>query len=207
MKTLRTQQLMNTVLESTRFTRLHVNPDPLSISEAAAFIVSALLLSHGVRRDALAILNVGGRFIYAPGSKIRHLRPDLDTAEGWIRAVLRGKPLGAFVTDSLEIPANKPYSLCVRCCPGSLKSPKATSQEASMSLSGAVLTIYTSKPCSRSPELLSECPLSLDAELPAPLHIMPAIVNIELDRITAGLRPLLLGLSMPGMRGLGALGV
>lgn len=192
---------MEAVLESLRFTRLHVNPDPLSINEAAAFVVSALLLSHGVRRDALVILNVGGRFIYAPGARIRHLRPDLDTAEGWIRAVLRGKPLGAFAADSLVIPANKPYSFCVGCCPGTMKASTTASRGILAASSGAVLAIYTGKPCSRSLKLLSGCPLSVNVELPVSLHVMPAIINIELDRLTAGLRPLLPGLDMLKLQG------
>lgn len=76
-------------------------PRPLQIREAARFLTMALLISNGIRRDTVVILNVRGGWLIAPGDRLRHLRPDADTSEGWIRAVLRGRPLGAIVTDSV----------------------------------------------------------------------------------------------------------
>ena len=61
----------------------------------------ALLISNGIRKDTVAIVNVRGKWIIAPGDKLRHLRPDADTSEGWVKAVLRGRPLGAVVMDHL----------------------------------------------------------------------------------------------------------
>ena len=59
----------------------------------------ALLISNGIRKDAMATVNVKGKWIIAPGDKLRHLRPDADTSEGWVKAVLRGRPLVALVMD------------------------------------------------------------------------------------------------------------
>jgi len=82
-----------------RATRIHVLPEWPGPQEAAGFLVSSLLISHGIRREALALIRVRGGLLAAPGWTLRQLRPDLDTAEGWLRAALSGKArrLGATI--------------------------------------------------------------------------------------------------------------
>lgn len=63
----------------------------------------SLLISNGIRRDTASIVGVGGKWIIAPGDRVRHLRPDADTSEGWVRAVLRGKRLGAILLEEPPI--------------------------------------------------------------------------------------------------------
>jgi len=114
--------------------RLHVLPQA-GISEAARFITGALLLSHGARRDTAALVRVGDSWILARGGGIRHLRPDADTAEGWVRAVLRGARLGGEVMSRPPPPVGRiilvsggsgrglaglsspPATLCYGSCP------------------------------------------------------------------------------------------
>jgi len=71
----------------------------------AGFLAASLLVSHGVRRDATAVFEHAGRYIVVNGGKVRHLRPDQDSAEGYIRAVLHGKArhLGADITGELPL--------------------------------------------------------------------------------------------------------
>ena len=84
------------------YERIHVLPTCRNLREIARFLVMSLLISNGIRRNTLSIVRVGSRWIVAPGDKIRHLRPDADTSEGWIKAVLRGKNLGAVVIPEIE---------------------------------------------------------------------------------------------------------
>ncbi len=118
--------------------RLLVYPRPRSLYEAARFIASALLLSHSIRLDAVAAVRVSGSWVVARGSRVRHLRPDADTAEGWLRAVLKGRAerLGAEVSSEPPDPAGpillverrpsgrglhrlpgEPVTLCFDSCP------------------------------------------------------------------------------------------
>ncbi len=79
------------------YRRLHILPVRLDIEAIAIFIASALLISHGIRRDTLVTINLGNTWLWVPGDKIKYLSPDIDTAKGWVKAVLRGKKgLGAF---------------------------------------------------------------------------------------------------------------
>jgi len=83
------------------YRRIHLWLDCGDILDAARFIAGALLLSHSVRRDSVAAVRVGGRWVIVYGDRVRHLRPDEESLEGWIRAVMRGKggKLGAVVSD------------------------------------------------------------------------------------------------------------
>ncbi|MDM7274781.1 MAG: hypothetical protein P3X22_001465 [Thermoprotei archaeon] len=75
---------------SVKYRRHHIYLSPEDPLDAARFIANALLLSHGIRRDTAASAKVGGLWITVHGSEVKHLRPDEESLEGWIRAVLRG---------------------------------------------------------------------------------------------------------------------
>ncbi len=93
-----------TLYEVDRYKRILLYPDPRNTYDTARFLVYSLLISNNARRDTLAQVRVGAKWIIAPGDKIRHLRPDADTSEGWVRAVLRGKRLGALLSENPLIP-------------------------------------------------------------------------------------------------------
>ncbi|MEB3846852.1 MAG: hypothetical protein GSR74_02615 [Desulfurococcales archaeon] len=93
-----------TLDEVDKYKRVLLYPDPRNTYDAARFLVYSLLISNNARRDTLAQVRIGAKWIIAPGDKIRHLRPDADTSEGWVRAVLRGKKLGALLSENPLIP-------------------------------------------------------------------------------------------------------
>lgn len=75
-----------------RYRRIHIGIEPMSLSSAARFLVSSLLVSHGVREDTAVIARLRRKdWLLALGDQLRHLRPDEDTAVGWVKAVIRGK--------------------------------------------------------------------------------------------------------------------
>ena len=88
------------------YKRVHLYPNPEDLKDAAIFLVHALLISNNVRRDTIAGLYLRNKWIITYGDKVRQLRPDADSSEGWLRAVLKGKRLGAIITDSPHIPDN-----------------------------------------------------------------------------------------------------
>lgn len=81
------------------YRRLHVYLDPEDELDVAKFFAGSLLLSHGIRRDTVAVVRFKGLWLIARGDKVRHLRPDEETLEGWIKAVLRGSNLGVEVSE------------------------------------------------------------------------------------------------------------
>lgn len=84
-------------VDTSIYRRLHILPVRLDVEAIAIFLASTLLISHGVRRDTLVAVNLGSTWLWVPGDKIKYLGPDIDTAKGWVKAVLRGKNgLGAF---------------------------------------------------------------------------------------------------------------
>ena len=146
--------------------RLHVLPDPKSAWEAAAFIASSLLLSHGIRRDTAALVRVGGKWILAEGARVRQLRPDADSAEGWVRAVLRGKRLGAQLLESPPPPVGR-VVLLEKGAPGGLEELPV----------GDVTVCYGGCPYEEAETLGSP---------DWPPYKLAATVNIVLDRMEAG---------------------
>ncbi len=116
-------------MTSLEYSRIILYPDATNIEDAAKFLVYSLLISHGIRRDVLAEVKLGEKWIIAPGNRIRHLRPDADTSEGWIKAVLRGRKLGAEVRKIPLIP-NTSTNLLV----------KLTNKRELLSLPGRVTT-------------------------------------------------------------------
>jgi len=52
-----------------------------------------------------AVFQAMGKTIIVKGSSVRHLRPDQDSGDGYVRAVLRGKArqMGADVSEEYEI--------------------------------------------------------------------------------------------------------
>ncbi len=93
------------------YRRIHVYTNPESLLDAAKFIAGALLLSHGIRRDTVAVVKLRDVWLIALGDKVRHLRPDEETLEGWIKAVLRGARLGVIVARTK--PAYTGYRICL----------------------------------------------------------------------------------------------
>ncbi len=149
--------------------RLLIHPSPKSIAEAARFLAASLLISHGIRRDAVAAVRVGGRWIIAPGSRVRHLRPDADTAEGWVRAVLRGARLGGIVARAPPGPVGTVYEIV----PGDPRGLKM--------LGGEPVTICL-PPCPYEGKIVVEAP-------DWPSWSIVEVANIIVDRRGAGLDP------------------
>ncbi len=122
-------------------------------------------MSHGVRRDATAVFEHTGKYVVVNGDKVRHLRPDQDSAEGYIRAVLHGKAsrLGAAITE--EPPFRTP------CLNVTIIDGK--------DIFGLDLRKYNSFIYGGR---LEECETGfIGSELP--LQALPAVVNILLDRM------------------------
>ncbi len=173
---------MNLANNYNNYKRLHILPTKLDAEALAVFLVSALLVSHGVRRDTLVAANLGNIWLWIPGDKIRYLGPDIDTATGWIRAVLRGKKgLGAqfkgvgplcegarkiyFIRNYLKIIINESVARSDRYC------------------------IYYYNEVD-GVNLGKEGVDAIVGLMGAPMSLAPAIANIILDRSEAGL-PLL----------------
>ena len=154
--------------------RVHVLPSWPGVYEAGVFIASSLLVSHGVRRDSAALVARGDYWLVARGDRVRHLRPDADSLEGWVRAVLRGRPLGASV------------------CPRGSLAPRITLRVCTSG--GDVLGIGEALARAKPPYVLEYrevggCDASLGASW-MPLHLAPAVVNVVIDRVLGGLPPL-----------------
>jgi len=170
--------------------RVHVLLIETDVQTMAAFIVNSLLVSHGIRLDAAALLRLRHGWLWVPGSGIRHLRPDADSSEGWVRAVLRGRSLGARIVGDhavlevlpgealcIEVAANAGATLC-RGSPGGARH--------------VVITYGRTRGRPRAkPHLQLACLERCWLELAAPLALSPAIVNVVLDRVEAGLDHLL----------------
>jgi hypothetical protein len=133
----------------------------------AGFLVSSLLISHGVRSDATAVFQYADKYVLVDGSRVRHLRPDQDSAEGYVNAVLHGKAgyLGATITDSL--PLEEP---CLNI------TPRTGVDVFTLDLRRYKSFIYGGS--------LRECETGfIGSDLP--VHVLPAVVNILIDRIQA----------------------
>jgi tRNA pseudouridine-54 N-methylase len=133
----------------------------------ASFLSSALLISHGVRRDMEAVFQSGSRVVVVKGSKVRHLRPDQDSGEGYVRAVERGK------AEQLGAEIREEYTVETPC----LNITQFDGKDIfTIDLSQYKSFVYG--------ERLEYCDTGyLGAEVP--VNLMPAAVNIILDRIRA----------------------
>jgi hypothetical protein len=167
------------------YRRIHYYPNPQNIEEAALFLTSSLLLSHGIRRDTVSIICFRNKTIVLPGDRARHLRPDMESAKGWIKAVLfKRRNLGATV-----------YRECINI--------------QGLTMEKGLLTLVTKPENSRAasiPDLNTiklQYPLTLyytckepaihydlHFKIPCSPPCRAAILNIILDRIEAGLPPL-----------------
>ncbi|MCE4615102.1 MAG: hypothetical protein F7B60_06210 [Desulfurococcales archaeon] len=133
----------------------------------ASFLSSALLISHGVRRDMDAVFQAGDKTVIVKGSRVRYLRPDQDSGEGYVKAVLRGKAsqMGAIIQEEYDI--QKP---CLNVT----------------QFNGA--DFFTMDPHKYKSfiygERIEDCVTGfLGAEVP--VNLMPAVINIILDRSKA----------------------
>jgi hypothetical protein len=69
-----------------------MNLSSMRVERLATFLTSSLLISHNIRRDTIAIIKLrSDLWICASGSRVRQLRPDEDSAIGWINAVAKSK--------------------------------------------------------------------------------------------------------------------
>jgi hypothetical protein len=93
------------------YKRVHVYTNPEDALDVAKFIAGSLLLSHGIRRDTVAVVRLKDLWLIAPGDRVRHLRPDEETLEGWVKAVLKGANLG--VTMVRAKPSYEGYRVCL----------------------------------------------------------------------------------------------
>ncbi|WP_062662094.1 hypothetical protein [Aeropyrum camini] len=158
--------------------RIHIGAAGTPL-EAGVFISSSLLLSHGVRQGVLAAVRLGARWILARSSDVRRLYPDADSLEGWVKAVLRGRPLGASliqggVRDVMSYIGVKPEELlCVDYAGGGVWRDEEK-------LAAYRRAVYGDKLC-------SEAGAAERVYTPAPLNVAPALVNIVWDRVDAGL--------------------
>jgi len=154
--------------------RIHVAPQPMSVDEATLFISASILLSHGVRRCAAALVVTAGKAILAPSWSIRHFRPDADSRIGWARAVLNGKKLGALVLEPGEALELVKPGACIAAGRGGPGEAEA--------INAAVTAILGGTPLAYTPECTGP-------PLTPPPWLAPAIVNIAADRAEAGLPP------------------
>jgi hypothetical protein len=96
------------------YKRVHIYTNPEDALDVAKFIAGSLLLSHGIRRDTVAVVRLKDLWLIAPGDRVRHLRPDEETLEGWVKAVLKGANLG--VTMVRAKPSYEGYRVCLCFC-------------------------------------------------------------------------------------------
>jgi len=64
------------------------------LDDAASILASGLLLSNNIRRDTRVCLVrrwEGYEWLCVEGSRVRNLRPDLESARGLVRAFLKGR--------------------------------------------------------------------------------------------------------------------
>ncbi len=159
--------------------RIHILPEKVSPAGAGLFLVSSLLISHGVRRDSEAWVRVGGKWLIVKGSTVRQLRPDAISSEAWVKAaVYKGKAerLGARIADlTLDEVLDPARTYCVS------NKYRIVYDEYSRVWYGYF--IYVSRP--------DLCPADIDRMLGAPglLWMAPALVNSILDRLSVGLPP------------------
>ncbi len=169
------------------YRRAHILPGSNSIGEAASFLISSLLISHGARVDSIAAVEIEGFWIIAYGDRIRHLRPDQDSAEGWVRAVLykgRHRQLGASVLDRPPRTGNSVY--CIKDEPGAKGLNWFKDTFPTSGLHDLLTFIYLG---GRETTFPFQCEENIAIEINIPRHLKPALINIILDRIEAGLTP------------------
>ena len=158
--------------------RIHVSLTPLNTRDAAIFLASALLVSHGVRRDSTAVVKLSRprSWLLARGDSVRHLRPDVDSAEGWIRAVTSGKSrLGGVLVEGLDLEGliRGCYRLCFHSQAHALLFPWSAPRD-------CIAILYAKETLER-PGCDGEAPTG-----PIPLPLLPAVGNVIVDRAVAG---------------------
>lgn len=156
---------------TTDIMRVHVYSEPLDLLDAARFIASTLLLSHKLRVDTVSAVRLKNSWIIVRGDRVRHLRPDEESLEGWIKAVLKGKKLGA----EISLKPIDPIGL-VACI--TLDGDKPLYYIMDL---GEPITVTYGTP-------VYECKHRLRPELDLPVFIQAGIVNMLLDNARVGLR-------------------
>ncbi|MCE4603847.1 MAG: hypothetical protein F7B20_02635 [Aeropyrum sp.] len=164
---------MSPAVEIATNLRIHVGIAS-SILEAGEFLSSALLISHGLRTNVVVAVRFRNVWIVAGPGGVRHLYPDAPSLEGWVRAVLAGKNLGARLVvgdNGLNLDLNG--AVCVN---------NSGSVEGLEALAAARAAIYGDNKalCKGIPKV--GIPVSR-------ISIAPAVVNVIWDRRDYGLNP------------------
>lgn len=153
--------------------RIHVGYAQTPL-EAGGFMAAATLLSHGIRNGVVAAVSLRGTWIVVESSRLRRLYPDADSLEGWVKAVLRGSPLGAVVSQLLDLKGMGEY-VCL--------------QPSDRLDYGAISAISSVRTAVYGVESL--CKNRRVYRIPArPRHAAPSLVNIVWDRVEASLDPM-----------------
>ncbi|MCE4601140.1 MAG: hypothetical protein F7C38_06200 [Desulfurococcales archaeon] len=161
------------------YSRVHIYPKPRNIREASRFLAMSLLISNGIRKNTVSVTRLDGKWIIASGDKLRHLRPDADTSEGWVRAVLKGKKLGAILLDNIQVPGEA--ALIVHRVGAGGESLRRDG------LAGERIFCYL-----EGEDEAVECPVRARSVYSVPawgVWRSAVLVNIILDRIESGLGP------------------
>ncbi|MCE4628045.1 MAG: hypothetical protein F7C34_02715 [Desulfurococcales archaeon] len=119
------------------------------------------------------MVRLGSTILVAPGSRLRQLRPDQESAEGWVRAVLRGKArgLGAIIASPREAALALRGATILTTCNGTASRPGPASLKHPLSIIHSTGTgrCWLHAPCGPS--------------------CRAALANIVVDRLLAGLPP------------------
>ncbi len=157
--------------------------------DLAIFLTSALLLSHGIRRDAVAILKLRSEWLCVPGSTVRHLRPDFDSAVGWIRAIIRSKKdrfLGSFRLNTFPVDMKRYVKVNVLCKSARFRLFLEHKLFEEINENKKIFFIYKNEIDS----------IDKDSYLIELLNIdclyAPILLNIEIDRIRNGKKSLII---------------
>lgn len=68
-----------------------LNVEPRCSGELTSIVSSALLLSHGIRRNVKLYVLFSNGYLYIDGGSVRNLRPDYESMCGLIRAAFHGR--------------------------------------------------------------------------------------------------------------------
>ncbi len=166
--------------------RVHVLMDVKSLGDIAVFLTSSLLLSHGIRRDVVSVIKLKNSWLCVPGFRVRHLRPDFDSALGWVRAVLKrsqNEVLGSIKLSKLYFSHNEFKVVKVLCNLNS--SFQRIKQMMLTSFYDKVIFEYYSDVIN-----INDNEEALDL-FGVECKYAPILMNISLDRIDENKKPLL----------------
>ena len=182
---------MNKTKEATvnlsRYRRIHIGIEPMSLSSAARFLVSSLLVSHGVREDTAAIARLRGKdWLLALGDQLRHLRPDEDTAVGWVKAVIRrNRGLGGILLRDNAMRISSLIEVDTLICVYVSESAQSHIISGIPPLDRYIFIYITKRVLMEARDATNDFICSMELRLGMTEHaypLAPSIINILLDR-------------------------